>query len=354
MNPLSTWQLKIQTAITTILDQAAQQFSQYPLDQVQIEYLSKLAIQGKQFRGSLLVGFYQSLLGVGKNEESLYQLAAAIELYGTGILIHDDVIDRSDQRRGLSSIHRYMEEVAGTGRLIAPAHFGVSAAICLADFLFFIADKTVAELAFASQLKLNLAITNHTELAGLGLAEIEDVRLSFSNQQVSKEEILEMYLGKTGRYTGRWPLLLAAQLAELSPELIGKLAKIGEKIGLLYQLKDDELGIFGDQEKIGKSTTSDLLEGKKTLYYFYLQQELSPKERATVFSIIGNQAATVQQLTEVKAIITTTGIQEKVAAEITQLQQELLEEIDRLTSDISVEAITFLHQIVLFVVDRKK
>ena len=135
MNILSEWQPKIQAEIQTILAEAAEEFSEFSLDRIQIGYLQQLATKGKQFRGCLLVGLYRSVLGGEiQDKRSLLRLAAAIELYGTGILIHDDVIDRSDQRRGIPSVHQYMEERAKTDQLKEAAHFGISSAICLADF----------------------------------------------------------------------------------------------------------------------------------------------------------------------------------------------------------------------------
>lgn len=350
---IKTWQPLIQSEISSIIRDFSKTHAVFELDEAQLQYLETLSNSGKQFRGCVLAGFYSLLQPDTTNEEKkvIARLAAAVELHGTAILIHDDIIDKSATRRGMETAHYFATGTAKKTRLVDAQHFGVGAAICMADVLFFLADKTVAELDLPADLKIKLAAINAEELALLGLAEIEDMRLSSSNEQFSKDDILKMFAGKTGRYTGRWPLHLAAVMAQLPSKLSTTVAAVGEKIGVLYQLKDDELGIFGDESITGKSTTSDIIEGKKTFYYWHLLQ-LPIKERTKVFKVLGNPKATSKQLTWLKDFIQQQGIKEQVTEEMLFLKKEVVIEISDL--DIAESSRQFLMDVVEFVVARDK
>lgn len=346
---IQTWQPLIQQEIDRIISEFAAQNTRYLLDAQQLEYLKKFATKGKQFRGCLLAGFCDQLKQLSAEEKkTIVRLAAALELYGSAILIQDDIIDQSQMRRGIDSVHTHMEGVAQRSELQFSREFGVASAICLANVLYFIADTVVAELRLPAEIKSQLAVINGRELALVSLAEIEDVRLASSNAPFSKEEIFKMFAGKTGGYTGKWPLALACVMCGIVDK---KISDIGEKIGVLYQLKDDELGIFGDELQTGKSNTADLVEGKKTLYYWYLQQ-LPNEEKGKAFEFIGNISAPSQELQTVKDVIEDTGIRQKVAEEIIEVRKNLEKEI----ADLSIRASAreFLLNIVEFVVNRTK
>lgn len=349
---IQTWQPAIQQQMTKIVGEFAES-SHFILDTVLLEYTTQLSQKGKQFRGCLLAGFYSAHSNSLSEAEAAVaaRLAAAIELHGTAILIHDDIIDKSSKRRGLDTAHVFARALAHKHRLSEPDHFGVSAAICLADFLFFAADQAVAQLDIPAEIRVELAAINGRELALLGLAEIEDLRLSSTSSVVSKEDTLQMFVGKTGRYTGRWPLELAAVMAGLSTELQHQVAVLGEKIGLLYQLKDDELGLFGDEAVTGKSSSSDITEGKKTLYYWYLQQ-LEGREKERVFAVLGNPSATAEQITWLKSYIEESSIRQTVATEVADLAATVSKEV--VTTGVSAQAQAVLLEVLEFVVQRDK
>jgi geranylgeranyl diphosphate synthase type I len=351
---VKTWQPLIQQEIIAIISEFTIQHARYALDKQQLAYLTEISIKGKQFRGCIVAGFYELLQSklTDKARKKVIRLAAAIEIHGTAILLHDDIIDKSSTRRGMKTVHQHMSDVARSAQLHEPNHFGMGAAICLADVLFFLADKTVAELDLPAEMKMRLAAINGEELALLGLAEIEDMRLSGSSEIFTRKEILSMFAGKTGRYTGRWPLHLACVLANTSSEKMTSILQVGEDIGVLYQLKDDELGIFGDEQITGKSTSSDLLEGKKTLYYLYLKEKLSESDKAQTFSIIGNPEASLEDIEKIKLLITTSGIKQIVESDIVEFRKKIDTSINSL--DISINARQFLTAVTEFVVTRNK
>lgn len=352
MKPLfSQWQPLVQARIIQVLDSFRDEAARYNLDEAQIEYLKKLAVKGKQFRGCLLLDFYQNLSDSFEIERVL-DIAVAIELYGTALLVHDDIMDRAESRRSLPTAHTFLATHAKNNDLKEPDHFGSGAALCLGDVLFFIATELIAEAPLPPEQRLKISIVSSRELALLGLAQVEDLRLSSFQESVTKEEIITMYRGKTGRYTGRWPLEIASILAGFPADICQKVAKVGEDIGLLYQLKDDELGLFGVPAETGKSTTSDITEGKKTLYYWNLQQLLTEEEKRRVFSIIGNSVASEQDVEFIKAVIEEKGISEIVQKEMADLKLEIERVIDTLA--LSEKGRLFLIEILYFVISRKK
>jgi len=337
-----------------------QKLSRYPLDDQLITMLRNISVKGKLFRGCLLVQFY-GLNAPALSEEaaaarmrSAVILAAAVELYGTALLIHDDIMDRAVERRGVPTVDQQLLPVARQAGMREPEHFGTSSAICAGDFLFFVASGLVEKASVLAGLKADVSLSTlcARELALLGLAQIEDVRQAASTEHPSKDQIISMYEGKTGRYTGRWPLELAAVLAQLSSEQVAQIGAIGEKLGVLYQLKDDELGLVGDEAAIGKSASSDLREGKKTLYYWQALEILQGEELNIFSSVHGHIDASTQEIEQVKEMLQTSGVIATVSKHIAAAHEEVMTDIQML--DIPPEAKTFLTSVADFIVSRIK
>ena len=128
---------------------------------------------------------------------------------------------------------------------------------------------------------------------------------------------------------------------------LAALEKIGESLGVLFQFKDDELGIFGDEDVLGKPTDSDIREGKKTLYYHYLMTETGPEERKKLVSIFGDASVTAQDVRYVQDLVKASGIsgkvEEKLAAyaEKTEDTIEALEDVSETYRDLLRDLLRF-------------
>ncbi|MBT3249757.1 MAG: polyprenyl synthetase family protein [Candidatus Pacebacteria bacterium] len=228
------------------------------------ERLIPLATSGKMLRGSLLMNAYEKLTGKKYSQEAL-QAATALELAQTGFLIHDDIIDQDELRRGQPTLHHQYTQRSEQKKYQQPAHTGASLATCAGDLVFFLAY----ELLSGGLIKL---FSQHFGLVALG--EMHDVELALMNGEViTKESIFQMYLDKTASYTISLPLMAGAVLAEQGEEFVIQLNELGKTLGLIFQIKDDELGLFGDKQKTGKPVGADIREGKKTLYYYYLEKK---------------------------------------------------------------------------------
>lgn len=347
---LVTFRTETTTVLTESLEHWKKNHSGFVFDEYLLTQAQDFVCSGKMFRGFLFYTVSQQL-SPDVSKTTLQQVAAAIELYGSAILIHDDIMDEDDMRRGKPTMHKRVEQVAAAQyQTRKPEHFGVSAAVSLGDVLFFLAGDLIAQISeLSAEKRLHLLSESHREMSLLGLAQVEDLYLAYAPQSVSKEHILSMYFGKTARYTAVWPLTMAALVAEVSKQQKLDLLHVAEKLGILYQLRDDYLGLFGNSAKTGKGTVSDIREGKKTLYYYYAQQ-LSAEDKKDFFGWYGNSQVNSEEVQKCLELLESRGISKKVEQDITALKDES----KTLLASSQLPATTkfFLQDIIEFIVSR--
>lgn len=326
--------------------------TRFELDREFVEHMISFVTAGKLFRGCLMLSTYAALTGK-QNTTATLQVAAALELYCSGLLVQDDIMDRDSLRRGKIASHILIQNWAENKKLPHAAHFGESVAICYGDVLYFMATELLATVALPAETKLELLTVSSRELTLLGLAQCEDMRLAaLPVGAVTQKEVLAMEYGKTGRYTGRWPLALAGILAGCEANVVEQLALIGDELGLLYQLRDDYLGIFGDSAKTGKNTITDIQEGKKTHFYLYALSTLHGSEREFASRTFGNSAATHEDIEKLKKILQEKGIVAEVEAEIQKHNAQLQQQIAALPLSASVQEL--LRGVIDLVLQREK
>lgn len=343
----------LKAEIQKILRQFIQSQARYPLDSVVFEYLSEYCVTGKLFRGSLFLSFFDSLSE--KNEvpySELLVIAAALEIYGSGILIQDDVMDQDLQRRGKQTVHVWLEEYAKSNGIREPRRWSEGSAICFADTLFFVAGRAMATLQLQEKTVLNLIAYSQRELALLGMAQAEDLRQAHAPSFPAQDEIIAMFLGKTGRYTARWPLALATLLAGGSEELLKKIEKIGEDIGVLYQMRDDYLGLYGDPQVTGKNATGDIFEGKKTLYAELFFATAPEDVRTRAHTIFGNKNASTSDCTWFISAIEHYGVKESIQKQLEKRLTVVLEELN--SDELPSRARQLLRELTYYVIERNK
>jgi geranylgeranyl diphosphate synthase type I len=183
---------------------------------------------------------------------------AALELLHTFALVHDDVMDGSDRRRGLPSIHRsFVDRHTAQGWHGEARRFGEGVAILVGDLAFVYADELlrdappVARRVF-DDLRVELCVGQYLDLVGT----------AGGSRDGAAARRIERY--KSGKYTVERPLHLGAALAGRLDDLEAPLTAVGLPLGEAFQLRDDILGVFGDPELTGKPVGDDLREGKLT------------------------------------------------------------------------------------------
>lgn len=263
---------QIDQYIINLINDQKISYNQHQEANILFDHLENFINSGKTIRGSLFLEF---LAHFGKDEEELKQylpLAAAMEIIHSALLIQDDYMDQDDQRRGLDSFHKVNESIAENQKIRKPVLYSISSMICATDICFFIAYGEIAKVSIPQIKTLISYITQ--EYAHVGFAQWKDVKHGLSPFPSKKTDLEKVYLYKTARYTFVLPIICAAIICEIDKKQISNLEKAGESLGMIFQITDDYLNIFGDPEKTGKPLGSDIIQDKETYYKYLINKNL--------------------------------------------------------------------------------
>ncbi len=227
----------------------------------------KLNSGGKRIRGILIMlGYYL------KNNDITYSipLSAAYEFFQTSILIHDDIIDNDNIRRGEKTIPFYNKEKYKIDDINTYNSIG----LCIGDLGLYFGNKIISDNYEGNDLVNSLSLYNKTVIDTIR-GEILDVMIPFKEKNNIiinnlEEEIMNVYSLKTAFYTIVGPLSLGMKLANFSEEEIKKLEKFSHNLGVAFQINDDLIGIYKDDT--GKVIGSDIEEFKQTILYSYTKK----------------------------------------------------------------------------------
>ncbi|MDP2792129.1 MAG: polyprenyl synthetase family protein [Rectinemataceae bacterium] len=306
---------------------------------------------GKMIRGSLV--FLGHDLFSSELSNGIIDAASAMEFFQAGLLIHDDIMDRDTTRRGMPTVHTsYSEECMRAGST-DPGRAGEALGICAGDICFFLGNealsRTISSEIAPTSSRLSLISYCSRELARVGLAQMKDVEWALTTHTPSPEEVIRMYQYKTARYTFSMPLAAGALLAD-RPDTTSLLESIGEKTGIVFQIRDDELGLFASESELGKPIGSDIREGKKTLYYIELLKRSNQNTKVQLSQIFGNSSCSQNDIEFVQSLIISLGIRKDIDELSRSLQQEANSLIDTLSIQPSVNnsTITLLKELAEF------
>jgi geranylgeranyl diphosphate synthase type I len=255
MNQLLTYKPRIDEFLTNQLLQQQEQLSTINFwGKDSIDKLLPFVTSGKSIRGGLVLFAYESCGGTDTQKALL--AAGAIELIHSGLLIHDDIMDQDSLRRGKPSIYTQYETLPNVTN---PKHFGTSMGINLGDLCFFLGFNMLAQSA------PTLMPMATEEFSKVVMGQMQDVAGGQIQRKLSADEVISIYRYKTARYTFSVPLMVGSTLALADQAIISRLEHLGEAMGLLFQIRDDELNASGDSEISGKSTGSDVANHKQTI-----------------------------------------------------------------------------------------
>jgi geranylgeranyl diphosphate synthase, type I len=294
--------------------------------------LLSFASGGKMIRGLLVSLGYSIFMGEEGPAavESLIQAGAVMELFQSGLLIHDDIMDRDTKRRGMDTLFYQYAGMSGIKTSGDAYHIGESLGICAGDVAFFLAFEILSTLEVRNDIYRKIMGLTSKEMGYVGIAQMQDVFNGSGVGSVSEDDILRLYVYKTGRYTFSLPLMIGGLLADCGPGTIRMLESLGESLGVIFQLKDDEIGIYGKQDLTGKPQGSDIKEGKKTLSYEYLRKLATPAENRKIDSIFGNREIGEEEIIFIQSLSETLGVRKRIALKIDEKVNEartLIEEI---------------------------
>lgn len=283
-----------------------------------LNLLKKSSISGKMIRGLTFLST-ASMFGSKINTE-MYYVAVSIEILQTGLLIHDDIIDRDLLRRGEQSVFSYYIEKSQNKDTKEATHFGTSMAICVGDIAFFLLFKILAKRVADKKISASMCSFLSGELMSVGLGQMLDVEYSEQNSKPKAEDILEVYKLKTSGYSFVLPLVLGSIYFNKNCNEV--FSEIGTAIGNIFQLRDDEIGIFGKTKKIGKEAGSDIRENKQTFIKNALFECATSRDKTKLLQIFGNKRLTQGDISFVQKSIIKYKINEKVA-EIVKLNEAI-------------------------------
>lgn len=265
---------------------------------------------GKRMRAQFAVLGFQAVRPLdlegdpGGDLGAVLDAACALELFHAAALIHDDVIDRSDTRRGRPAAHRHFEALhLEHGWRGSKAHFGVAAAILLGDLLQSWADEllqracdSVADRAVALATRAHFNRMRSEVAVGQYLDVLEEQRAEFAEQREQLERSTRVLVYKSAKYSVEAPLLIGGALAGATAEQEQALSEFGLPVGVAFQLRDDLLGVFGDAELTGKPAGDDLLEGKRTVLVTLARESLPATQRLIFDELLGDASLDDEQL----------------------------------------------------------
>jgi geranylgeranyl diphosphate synthase type I len=261
---------------------------------------------GKRIRGTLLCQAYFSV--GGKEKKKILKVAAAIELVHMFLLIHDDIMDRGNLRHGQETVHKLFADKKRKNIFASEAdHFGNSVAIITGELLYVMANKIIADAGFDYKATVAVLAKLQSIVGTTIFGQSQDIGIAY-NKNVTEKEVLAMYKNKTARYTFEGPLHMGAILTGTSDKkTLGIFSRYALPLGIAFQIQDDILGVFGSTKKIGKSTFSDIEEGKKSLIVVKAFKFASIFQRKQLKSILGKKNLTQKEIKIFQNIIMSTG-----------------------------------------------
>jgi geranylgeranyl diphosphate synthase type I len=311
---------------------------------VPLEALRRFVISGgKRLRPAFC---YWTAVGMGADADDpgLMKTLMGLELLHTFALIHDDLMDRSDMRRGEPSVHTAFASQHRQEALRGSSiQYGDSMAILVGDLAFAYADQMLLDAnRRARQLYAELKLE-------VNLGQSLDVSGSFaSSTTLAKAERIALY--KSGKYTVERPMHIGAALAGQYFAASEAITHFAVPLGMAFQLRDDVLGVFGQTERTKKPVGDDLREGKQTLLIGLACQMCSANELELFEGLFGRDDLSASEVAALQEMIASTGALKAMEDRIDQLFLRSMQALDELS--FTQEARVALGEMAGFVVDR--
>ncbi len=291
---------RVNKELTSFFEQTISEMKDPSIKHI-VEQISEFTIRGgKRIRPILIVCGHDLF---AKPNPEIYKAAISIELTQTFFLIHDNIMDQSDLRRGYPSFHKMSEK--DFERMREPRRMGETIGIVAGDLSMTYAYESLMRASFPANL-LNRAISQLISITKTtGYGEGLDM-LTTAGLKLRMNDLIRLHLWKTAKYTIEGPLLLGASLSGYSGS-VNALRAYGNLAGLAFQLHDDIIGLYGTEEEIGKSPKSDLNEGKQTLLIIKALERCSKDERKVLTEILEKGSVTDDELQVARDIVRDTG-----------------------------------------------
>ncbi len=307
---------------------------------------------GKRLRPLAAVAAHKAVKDEVENQ-FLYRAACSFEILHNGSLLHDDLIDHDETRRGGPTFHaRYREWIKDEfgARKERADDFGMTMAILGGDSLINLGAEAITK----AELDADVGMMCHRYFQ-MGFSEIvEGVLLEMmmiTDPKVTPETYLEMIRLKTAALFEK-ALLLGATIAGASESQLNAFSEYGVKVGQAFQVQDDILGSYGDEAKTGKSSSGDIREGKKTMLLIQALKLADDKQRTTLEALLGKVNMTDDEVNQVREIFKDSGALDTAQELMSRLLREGQDALKKAEPPLKPEYLEFLLELSEFLTSR--
>lgn len=285
--------------------------------------VGELLAGGKRLRPAFCYWGWRGARGSDRDEAVV--AAASLELLQACALVHDDVMDASDTRRGQPSAHRRFAAMHDSASWLgSPERFGSGAAILLGDLCLTWTDQLYYESGLGQAAlaagKPVLDLMRTEVMVGQYLDLLEQARGG-----TSPERAMRVLRFKSAKYSVEQPLHLGGALAGADAQLRGTYAAYGLPLGEAFQLRDDLLGVFGDPAVTGKPAGDDLREGKRTVLIAAAAERSTPAQAQLLERLLGSPGLDEVGVAALRQVIEETGALAAVEEMISRLAEQSLD-----------------------------
>ncbi len=319
-----------------------------------VDAIAGLVRGGKRMRAVLAWWGWRGV-GAASDDPRILDAAVGLELFQAAALIHDDILDRSDTRRGAPSIHRAFESRhRQSGWRQDAGHFGVSAAILTGDLCLALSEEVFAAAADVSADPTGARdLFNRMRfevMAGQYLDVLDEVEVPGKDPAAALDRARTVLRYKSARYSVVHPLGLGGVLAGADEDLLEHYRRFSTPLGEAFQLQDDLLGVFGDPEVTGKPAGDDLREGKRTELVAHALGLLPGDQADRLEAALGDPDLDRESVAELQSMLDSSGARARVEDEVVALGDRSLAALDDVPME--SEARTGLERLTRRILDR--
>jgi geranylgeranyl diphosphate synthase type I len=320
-----------------------------------VDVITDLLQGGKRLRAAFC---YWGWRGAGGPDcTQIVEAAGALELFQAAALLHDDVMDDSDTRRGLPAAHRRLAaEHTARSWTGSAERFGLAGAILAGDLCLSWSDELFATSGLApEELDRGRVVFDRmrTQLMGGQFLDVLESARGWADldrsQRIAHARNVIRY--KSAKYTVQHPLLIGATAAGIDEAALRCLSAYGLDLGEAFQLRDDILGVFGDPSQTGKPAGDDLREGKRTVLVAHALDLAGPAETVLFDKLLGLSDLDADGVSELRAVLQSTGALDRVEEMILDLTRSARAALHS-TSGLDDEAVATLDALIDFSTSR--
>ncbi len=306
---------------------------------------------GKRIRPLLCIATYNAFKD--KPDNKIVMPSVGTEFLHNASLIHDDIIDKDDFRRGKPAFHyrfRQYHEKYDLKKMVA-GDFGTNIGIIGGDTAFFMGLEAYLFNEFDKN--LNLKAIEYYELAFKEISDGVLIEINLVNQKdLSIQDYIEMISLKTGALIEK-SILIGANYAEVDEKYYKHLSTYGKNLGIIFQIIDDILGSFGDEKVTGKPTDGDIKECKKTCLLLEAYEQLEERDRNRLDELIGKSNMKDVDVQEVKELFVKANVEKSCKSLADKYYQEAKSSLNKLKPVINQSELEFFENLLIFVAERK-